>query len=52
MQATISKMSGDMKKQYADLYNEDPETVKRLCDYPGVVGTRARLCVECAGAGN
>ena len=49
MQSTISKMSADMKKQYADLYNEDPETVKRLCDYPGEIGTRARLCVLCAG---
>ena len=48
MESTISKMSQDMKKQYADLYNEDPETVKRLCDYPGVIGTRAKLCLICA----
>ena len=33
------------------LFDKDPVTIKKLCDYPDPIGKIARLCVLCAGDG-
>lgn len=47
MSYDISKMSKETKKEYAALYHEDSETVKRLCSYPDPIGKNAQICVAC-----
>lgn len=47
MSYDISRLSEKAKKDMAEIYNSDPDTVNGLCDWQGEIGRLANICLAC-----